>query len=69
MKLPPALVYPFIVLGGLLFGRVRFGDASAVEAVKRSPIPILLIHGEDDRYVPCDMGRAIAAANPEKIDL
>ena len=37
-------------------------------AVKSARVPILLIHGEDDRFVPCDMSRAIAAANPEKIE-
>ena len=41
--------------------------ADAREAVKRAKVPILLIHGEDDHFVPCDMSREIAAANPEKI--
>ena len=41
--------------------------ADAREAVTRAKVPILLIHGEDDHFVPCDMSREIAAANPEKI--
>ena len=32
-------------------------------------VPVLLIHGEEDRCVPCEMSRRIAAANPEKIRL
>ena len=43
--------------------------ANAAEAVKHTTIPILLIHGEDDRFVPCDMGREIAAANPAMVEL
>ena len=30
-------------------------------------VPILLIHGEADSFVPCDMSREILDANPEKI--
>lgn len=45
------------------------GSASAVEAVKHSKIPILIIHGEDDRFVPCDMSREIRAANPNRVTL
>ncbi len=70
-KLPPHLVYAFLWLGTWLYGGTMLSDkaADAEAAVKRSPVPILLIHGEDDRFVPCAMGRAIAAANPERVEL
>ena len=42
---------------------------AAAEAVRHTTVPILLIHGEDDRFVPCDMGREIAAANPAMVEL
>lgn len=32
-----------------------FKQASAIKAVKRSKIPTIFIHGEDDRLVPCHM--------------
>lgn len=47
----------------------RLGAADAAEAVRRSDIPILIIHGEDDRFVPCGMSRAIRAANPDRVRL
>lgn len=59
MHLPPALAVPFIRLGARLFGHFDLREASALEAVQHSHIPILLIHGEDDRFVPCDMSREI----------
>lgn len=59
MHLPPALVMPFIRLGARLFGHFDLREASALEAVQHTHIPILLIHGEDDRFVPCDMSREI----------
>lgn len=69
MKLPPCFIWPLAWFGAVLFGRFNLNSADAAEAVKRAKIPILLIHGEDDRFVPCDMGRSIAAANPAKIEL
>ena len=59
---PPKLSYPFIWLGGLLYGRFRLDACTAKDAVRAAKVPILLIHGEDDRLVPCDMSSQIAAA-------
>lgn len=59
VHLPPALVMPFIRLGARLFGHFDLREASALEAVQHTHIPILLLHGEDDRFVPCDMSREI----------
>ncbi len=69
VKLPPWLAYPFVALGALLFGRFRIWSASAVKSVSRSDIPVLLIHGEDDRFVPCQMSREVFAAcsGPKKL--
>ena len=61
----PAFVYPFVYLGGLIFGRFRLDSCTAAEAVRHSTAPILLIHGEEDQLVPCDMSRKIAENCPE----
>ena len=60
----PGLIFPFIEAGARIFGRFRLEEATAEDGVARSRIPILLIHGEDDRLVPCDMSRAMALKNP-----
>ncbi len=60
--LPDKLAYPFIKLGAKLWGRFDLEASSSVEAVAKTGIPILLIHGEDDRFVPCDMSRKIYAS-------
>ena len=57
-------LYPLLALGTRLFGGFSLKGADAAEAVGHARVPILLIHGEDDRFVPCGMSRAIAAANP-----
>lgn len=59
MKLPAYLVYPFVILGARIFGGFNLWETSAVKAVKNTKIPILLIHGDDDRFVPHQMSRQI----------
>lgn len=67
MKLVPSLLIPFVKLSARIWGRFNLEAESASEAVKKTDIPILLIHGEDDRFVPCEMSRCIHEANPELI--
>ena len=68
--LPVWLTFALLVYGAWLFGGINLLDktANVVEAARAATVSILLIHGEDDRFVPCEMSRAIAAANPERID-
>ena len=67
MGMPVPVVYPLIRFGGMVYGRFNLNAFSPVEAVKKTNLPILLIHGDDDRFVPYDMSRSIHAAAPEKI--
>lgn len=67
MGLPVKLVYPLIKMGGMLYGKFNLEADSPVEAVKKSGIPILLIHGDEDRFVPYQMSVNIHAAAPDKI--
>ena len=59
MGLPASLLMPFIKLGGIIWGGFNIDSSSAREAVKNSKIPTLIIHGEGDSFVPCDMSREI----------
>lgn len=70
VKVPAWLIYPFVTLGALVFGRFRLWESSPVKAVANTDIPILLIHGADDRFVPCDMSRVIFAAcnGPKRLE-
>jgi len=69
MGIPKAVVRPLATVAARIFGGFDLHGASAVEAVKNAKVPILIIHGEDDRFVPCDMGRAIHAACSEGAEL
>lgn len=63
MHYPVALCRPFIHLGAWLFGHFRLNRCTAKDAVARSSVPLLFIHGEDDRLVPCSMSAEIAACS------
>ncbi len=68
MGMPVKLVYPLILLGGKIYGKFNLEAASPVKAVKNSKVPILLIHGDDDRFVPYEMSCNIHKAAPDKIE-
>ena len=56
----------------LLFCRPHGFDlfsVSSEEAMKKNTIPTLFIHGEEDGFVPCDMGRRNHAACAAKKEL
>jgi len=61
------LVPPFVGTA-LAWGRVRYGadlrKASALEAVRRTRTPVLLIHGMSDRGTDASNSVRLAAANP-----
>lgn len=54
---PAAPVYAVAHLGARLFCGFDLDSASAPDALRRSHIPVLFIHGDDDRFVPCRMSR------------
>ena len=67
-KLPTKLVYPLLKLSAKIFGHFDLEESSAVESVKKTKLPILLVHGEADRFVPFYMSNEIYAANPSMIE-
>lgn len=68
MKLPAALVYPFVKLGAKLFGHFNLEETSPAEAMERCSVPVIFFHGDADDYVPCSMSvkNYEACAAPKK---
>lgn len=64
-----SLCRPFLYLGAALYGRLNLKEMSAMEAVRSAKIPILLIHGEEDHYVPCEMSLHIAAHCASRVEV
>ena len=57
MKLPADLLYPFVRLGAIVFGRFDPDSYSPEEAMANCKLPVIFVHGEADDFVPCEMTR------------
>lgn len=69
MKYPLRITYFFVRMSAKIFGRFDPEEASAVEALKDAKVPVLIIHGDDDRFVPSWMSRENydVCASPKEI--
>lgn len=65
MGMPECIAKPLVRSSARILGGFDLNESSAVDAVKCLKIPLHMIHGDDDRFVPCDMSRKIHAANPK----
>jgi len=66
------IVYPTIIfmeLWAMLLAKLKYDEASTLKALKVNTRPLLLIHGEDDLYVPTEMSKRNAALDPSRIEL
>lgn len=66
---PVALCRPFVYLGAFLYGKFHLGACCAKDAVRNAKVPILLIHGEADDFVPCSMSLEIAACCASRVEV
>ena len=67
MRIPTAAAAVFSWAGAKVYGGFDLREADPVRAVKQARVPILLIHGESDGFVPCDMSAEIQRANPQMV--
>ena len=62
VKLPAKLLYPLVRFSAKWLGGFDPDAADAEEAVKKATVPVFLIHGEQDMFVPAEMTRRTHAA-------
>ena len=67
MNIPDALAWPFVRIGAKVYGGFDITETDAAKAVKNAQVPILIIHGEADGFVPCEMSEEVYTANTEKV--
>ncbi len=65
--MPQWLIKPSVLLAARIFGGFDLQQTNAIEAVQRTRVPILIIHGEADSFVPCFMSEAPQTINPELV--
>lgn len=69
MHISPEIAAPFVSFAAKLLGGFNINETSAVQAVKNSKVPILIVHGDEDRLVPVNMARKIFEACNNKKQL
>lgn len=55
MGIPDRLAFPFVRLAARLFGKFSLKDGGAAEAVKSARVPLMIMHGDADDFVPFSM--------------
>ena len=66
-RFPSWLIRPFAILGAKIYGGFDLMETDAVRAVQNTKVPILIIHGEADHYVPCEMSDLVSV-NPAMVE-
>lgn len=66
MKLP-SFVVPLVCLASRLWGGFSLQTESAADAVKKTKVPVFIVHGEEDLFVPKEMSEEIQKANPKMV--
>lgn len=67
MRIPAPVATVFSWVGAKVYGGFDLGETDPVRAVRQAKVPILLIHGEADGFVPCDMSADIQRSNPQMV--
>ena len=65
--IPNRLIKPFVIIGANVYGGFDLLETDVVQSVKNTKVPILIIHGEADGFVPCFMSESAYQVNPELV--
>lgn len=66
---PVKLTYALARLSAKLLGKFDMEESSAIEAVRESEIPTLIVHGNADDFVPCTMSMDCQLAGEDHVQL
>lgn len=69
MGFPVKPAYTLAKLSAKWLGKFDMEESSAIEAVRESKIPILIMHGDADDFVPCSMSMDCQLAGEEQVQL
>ena len=55
LNLPDKLLYPFVRLGGMIYGGFDVEETSPIEGMRKCRVPVFFAHGDADDFVPYEM--------------
>ena len=62
MKLPDNVLYPFVRLGAIIFGKFDPDSNSPISSMPNCRVPVIFFHGDEDIFVPMSMSEENHAA-------
>ena len=65
---PAGILWVFTRFAAGVFGGFNICQTTAARSVSQTKTPVLILHGEDDNYVPCHMSKEIRQANPTMVE-
>lgn len=66
---PVKITYALAKLSAKWLGKFDMEESSAIQAIRESEIPILIMHGNADDFVPCSMSMDCQLAGEEHVQL
>jgi fermentation-respiration switch protein FrsA (DUF1100 family) len=69
LRFPVRFTYALAKLSASWLGKFDIEESSALEAVRESKIPILILHGNADDFVPCSMSMECQLAAKDNVQL
>lgn len=69
MRFPVKASYALAKLSAKWIGKFDIEESSAIESVKESEIPTLILHGDADDFVPCSMSMECQLAGEDHVQL
>lgn len=69
LRFPVKFTYALAKLSASWIGKFDIEESSAIEAVRDSKIPTLILHGNEDDFVPCSMSMDCQLAGKEHVQL
>ncbi len=69
LRLSEKLLFPIVKLASRVFCDCDLDSNSPLKAIAKAQVPVLLIHGDLDLFVPCEMSKNLHNTAPEKTEL
>lgn len=69
LKVPTGITYCLAKVAARLIGGFDVEETSALKALKNTKVPVLLFHGDDDRFVPYSMSAECQKMRRDHIEL
>ena len=69
IHLNPDVCWPIVWLSAHIYGHFNINETTAAKEAVKTKVPIMIIHGEGDNFVPMSMSKEVRDANPSMVEM